>query len=87
MRGTITKIDQTRRGKDRVLYQLIIFKLETGRSAGSYLCETYKNYARWRGCLEVGAVLDNLQMTKDNKYVDAHSYPVRVKVMMQPPLL
>jgi hypothetical protein len=46
------------------------------------LCPAFRNYARWKDHLEIGATFDQLRM-KDAVTVDADSYPRRLNAASQ----
>jgi hypothetical protein len=82
MKATISKIEPPRIGTDGVLYRRVWFladEFSIWKNKNwpwhTHLCPDHKNFARWKNLLEVGVVLENLDVMPDGKTIDADSKP------------
>jgi len=86
MTATITKLIQ-KIGKSGKPYQLVCLRREGGGSAVTYVSPSMRNFKEWEPHLKVGVVLENLDLLKDGKTVDADSHPRAVATPEQINLL
>ena len=82
MRGKITKIDQLKSSRNSgQAFTRVYFKVKRGIGdfiwAKTDIVPSFRNYARWKPFLEVGNILDGLNLKADNT-VNADSHPVLV---------
>lgn len=81
VKGTITKVEEPhasvhRDKQGRVKnYQMVFFRLSTGKSARTYLDREMNNYRYWKDKLIPGLILNNLFL-KEPGLVDADSRPI-----------
>ena len=76
MWGEIIKIDKVKKSKNTgEKFIRVYFKLANGKFAKMDLVPFFRNFARWKMFLRVGAFVDELRL-KDEKTVDADSFPV-----------
>lgn len=79
MIAQISKITKQASLKTGGTSYMVCFKCEDGHSRTSWIDSGYRNYIRWSNLLVEGITLDGLNVTKDGKYIDADSFPERVK--------
>ncbi len=77
MKAQITKVEAKQSQKTGKTAYLVCLKCEDGVSRTSWIDSGYRNYSHWDGLLKVGIDLDNLVVAKNDKYIDADSYPRR----------
>lgn len=85
MNATIKDILRDLPGSGGRRYHRIRFETDDGRCVFTDLVPTFRNFARWKPHLEIGAHLGNLRLLKANK-IDADSHPVRIKPEPDPQL-
>lgn len=71
MRGEIIKIEKYKSEKHGYDYYLVLFRLENGKTAITYLVPEHKNFRRWKKFLKVGMILQGLRFK--NGLIDADS--------------
>lgn len=71
MTGEIIKIEE-KKSKNGGKYYFILFRLEDGKTALTYLVPKHRNFKRWKPYLKVGTILENLRLK--NGIVDGDSF-------------
>lgn len=79
LRATITRIDSKKKGNGAE-FKRVYFKPEPGKGTWckTDLCDTYRNYSRWKPLLTVGNELGGLTL-KDPRTVDADCRPFLIR--------
>lgn len=66
---------------------MVCFKCEDGHSRTSWIDSGYRNFKNWSAYLKEGITLDNLNVAKNNKYIDADSFPRKVYEKTEAPVV
>jgi hypothetical protein len=84
IRATITKIDSKKKGNG-AMFKRIYFEPENpadGTWLKTDLCDTYRNWNRWRSLLAEGNLIGGL-ILKDKRTVNADCHPFLIRKAVQ----
>lgn len=70
MTGEIIKIEE-KKSRNGGKYYFVLFRLEDGKTALTYLVPEHRNFNRWQPYLKVGTILENLRFK--NGIIDGDS--------------